>query len=183
MTYSLCFLPPRQWYESLPSKRWDAKNEKYAFRPSAPKDIAEWYENYLYSQLVAHALRLLNLQHELDEETEAWLARDLEAHAIAAARAVGLTFGVGRNTTYARMMAGTLALGWLTRSALKAATFAFSVWDPDKAMKRHEAAVRGGRNSRRGKTYTSLPVGSIRAQMEALNCSRSTVLRLRREMA
>ncbi len=67
------------------------------------------------------------------------------------------------------------------RTSKRVAALAIEHWDPTEAQRRHEQAVHGGKKSRRGKKDTELPSGSIKDQMEALNASRSTVMRLRRQ--
>lgn len=178
------FVHPHLWHASLPSKRWDAKNKKYVFPPKAPRNIAVEYEQYLLSQLVSHALRILNLHWELDDDTEAMLTRDLENHAVAAGKRAGVTFSEGRSST-TRTVAGNLSRPWLRRAVRKAVPFATDHWDPVRAEEIHRAAVKGGETSRRTKIYkvNDLPPGSITAQMEALNASRSTIKRLRREVS
>jgi hypothetical protein len=183
MAYSLLnFDHPHRWLSNLPAKRWDAKNEKYVFPPKHREDIADGYETYLLGKLTSHALVILNGHWEVDDDTEAMLHRDLVAHAMGAAERAGVTFRPGTSSDN-QTVAGELSLTWLKRTVRTATTFALDVWDPrpEEITRRHEAAVRGGRNSHRGPTYkvADLPPGSIKAQAEALGCSRSTIRRLR----
>jgi hypothetical protein len=175
---------PHAWLETRDPFRWDAEAKKKIWKPTHVDALADEYESHLFGLMLSHALRLSNLDWERDDDTEATLTRDLQHHAIAAGRRVGVRF-IGERSNAARTIAGDVSARWLRRASAKVAALCLDYWDPAEAQRRHDAAVRGGSTSKRGPTYslgmTQLPkVPSVPAIMEALSCSRSTAKRLRR---
>lgn len=179
----LTFQHPHSWVESSPRKRWHRKSRSWIYRPGDKEGLARWYRDYLTGTLVSHGLKLLNLSWELDDDSEAALVRDLRMHAIAAGKKVGVRFTPGRSTPN-RDLSGELSMEWLWRTAGEAAKFAVEYWDPSKAKRIHDSAVRGGKSSHLLLTPADLlPFDgwSIAAQARELGCSTSHVSKLRRQ--
>lgn len=170
------------WYEKL----WEREEYFYFSRPPMQPDSihAAYLNSYLRSSFTIHALRLLNLEGELEDDTEAHLIRDIRNHAIAAGRHVGVRFAPGKSN-YWLTMEGELSSEWLAQTAKEVAEFAIEVWDPEVAKRRHEQAVRGGKMSHLNLTPEHLiPLAekSKSIQAKALGCSVGKVAQLRREL-
>jgi hypothetical protein len=175
---------PHVWLANLIAKRDNPKIKKQIYVPTLPKPIAAEYERYILSKLDSHVLLILNQFDELDDDTEAMLLRDLEAHAIAAGARAGVSFTPGRSTT-THIIGGQLSRSWLHSRVCKAVTYSIDNWDPKEAERRRDAAMRGGSNSSRRRTLTvaDLPPGSVKAQAEATGVSERTIKRVRRDAA
>jgi hypothetical protein len=181
MYVPLTFQHPHDWLEKSPSRVWNRKSSSWVYRPRQVDGLSDWYRAYLLGRLDAHALRILNLHWEPDDDTLAMLSRNLREHAIAAGKRVGVTFHTGRSTP-TQDLAGELSLDWLSKATTDAAVFALDVWDPAIAERRHQAAARGGEGSSLGLTPADLiPLEgkSISVQAKALGCSPRTISYLR----
>lgn len=181
---------PREYITSLPRFRRDPSAPSgwvYAPPPTGAKACAAAYRRDLLGRLDAHALRILNLDWWPDDDARDQLRGSLERAALAAAQHVGVSVAPGRSTSV-NIMEGGLSLEWLRDLCATAADFALEHWDPNtgQALRRQHAAA-GGRASKRPPTFTPdmldalPPDASIRAQAEALNCSRRTIANLRRK--
>jgi len=175
---------PDAWYSSLPERRWNPRTRTMWYRPVLPQRRADEYEHHLYALMVSAALRRLNAEHDPLGEYEMVevVVGDLRRVVRIGAERAGLRFIPGR-TQPRHVLDGVLSERWLLRATRRASEAAIELWYPHTAQRRHDAAVQGGRSSRRLPRLTpaDLPPGSIKAQAEALNVSRSTIARLRRE--
>jgi len=191
MYRDLAFLHPQAWHASQPPKRWDLISRSWVFRPSLaqPERVVEQYENYLFGVLLSHALALLNRHGWRDEDGEVFMSIDvgllaaaLAQHAREAGSAVDVRFTPGRARPR-HMLDGDFSTRWLDRATERISQLALLYWEPEEATRVRERKAAGGRRSKRTSNYMprDLPHGSIKAQAEALNVSRSTIARLRRQ--
>jgi hypothetical protein len=182
-TYRLKFEHPRVWIENTPSRVWNPKTRSWIYPPKLPKHVAAAYSAYVLSAMNSHALRILNRSWELDDDTIPALTRDLRAHAIAAGRRVGVTFTPG-NSTAGHVLAGQHSLKWLEHAAADVAEWAADIWDPVKAQRIHDDAVRRGKASLGLTAADLLPLDglSISKQAAELGCSPRKVAYLRAEL-
>jgi hypothetical protein len=186
MTYRrLSFLPIRDWLAAQPPRHWDHRRRIVVRRPNEPDDIEARYRSYIIGALDSYALRTLNLSWGPDDDEDwddvlATLSRDLYRHALAAFERAGMrVLPNGRKRR--QLWDGILSDEWLQSIAADAARWSADRWNLEEEHRAREAAARGGRRSKRPKVYTpaDLVPGSIKAQAEALGCSRRTIARLR----
>lgn len=172
---------PLAWVESLPAKRWDHRSRSWVFPPKGAKAIASAWESHVYSLMLSDALRWLNSDWALNDDTHAdltnWLRRRIHSAGLRAGAA-----WLDRSNADG-ILHGNLSLHWLDRTASAVASRAMEHWNPTEADRIRAAARKGGQNSKRSPLYSpsDLVHGSVTAQAEALGVSRSTIARLRRQ--